>query len=78
MVEFNVEEKEGALKVKKPVYGNAHSQFGLETRPSTHEVGAQLLDGVEYDRFNRVVLVVFEQNVSFTPDSVHIRFPCSL
>lgn len=75
MVVFPREENEGALKINEPAYGNAHLQLGLETRPEPHEAGIQLFGSVEYDV---VVLVGREQNLSVTPDSIHIGLLTSI
>lgn len=75
MVEFPTEEKEGALKKNDPVYGYAHPQFGLETRPESHEGGTQLFHGVEYDA---LVFMGREQYLSVTPDSIHIGLSTNL
>lgn len=72
---FPSEENEGALKINEPVYGNAHLQLGLETWPEPQGVGIQLFGSVEYAV---VVLLGREQNLSVTPDSIHIGLSTSL
>lgn len=76
MFEFPRSEKEGALKVKVPVYGYEHLQLGLVVWSKLQLVaGMQLSGGVEYEELDSVGI---SQYVAVASGSIQIGLPMSL